>query len=302
MPKSLGQIHTVDFTHSPVLLAPGSRLLCDTSRGLTEQLQTMVRWGSIFKCVGIDMAVSSAAAGGGVSVSGQLRYYAPTRGRVAACKEGFKAVKRGMKLQGINIRGNRQYDFRAPLAPSHTYLSIQPGAGTYGTEATIDGSGALAMSHTTADRGLFEVYNSNISPEAIGAPSFSSGFGLPGTTDSEDFVLNPAAMYEAGMTRSAQTQMESIPFQMTYDPNGSDPVVSPTFEWRPDPALYLAILTGQVEIIIDEVYYYNGATQAHIDISLHISGWKNVLGDGRRGRRSSSQKKSSSKKKSGGKK
>lgn len=204
MPKSLGQIHSVDFEHTGALSA-GDRLLNDTSRGLTEQLQTMVRWGSIFKCVGMDMQVTEFGGSGGVSVSGELRYYAPTKGRVAACKEAFGAVKRGMKLQGINLRGNRQYDFRAPLSDVGNYAGIMPGAGTYGTASTIDGSNRLAMDSATADLSIFKVYNSNINPESSGTPTFSSGFGLPGTTDSEDFVVDPATLYEAGRTRSAQT-------------------------------------------------------------------------------------------------
>jgi len=298
MPKSLGQIHTVDFTFTGAF-ENGDRLLCDTSRELSDSIQHMVRWGSIFKTVGIDMQVSEYGdQPGGVSLSGELRYYAPTKGRVKACREGFQAVKRGMKLQGINIRGNRQYDFRAPLAATSLYTQIMPG-NTYATQATVDGTNGLALYHPTDDLSIFDVYNSNIEPsQGTTTPVFSTGFGLPGSTDSEDFVLNSGELYEAGLTSAASTELEVIPFQLTYDPSlGAGATVSPTFQWRPDPALYLAVLTGQFEIFIDEITYVN-ADEAKIEISLHIAGWKNILGSGRR-RGSSKKKNHSSEKKNG---
>lgn len=301
MPKSLGQIHTVDFAFIGPF-ANGDRLLCDTSRELSDVLQHNVRWGSIFKTVGIDMQVTEfGAQPGGVSVSGELRYYAPTKGRVRACREGFQAVKRGMKLQGINIRGNRQYDFRAPLTSTALYADIQPG-GSYATQATIDGTNGLALYNPApSDLSIFDVYNSNIEPsQGSTTPSFSSGFGLPGSSDSEDFVLNPGELYEAGMSSAASTELEVIPFQLTYDPAlGAGATVAPTFMWRPDPALYLAVLTGQFEIFIDEITYSN-ATECKIDISIHVAGWKNILGSGRK--RGSKKNHSSKKKNGGGKK
>ena len=298
MPKSLGQIHTVDFEFSGAW-ASGARLLCDTSRELSDTLQHQVRWGSIFKTVGIDMQVSeNGSTDGGVSVSGEIRYYAPTKGRVKACREAFDAAKRGMKLQGINIRGNRQYDFRAPLAADDQYLDIQPGDGTYATQATIDGVNGLSLYNSTPDLSIFDVYNSNIEPsQGTSPPIFSSGFGLPGTSDSEDFVLNPGELYEAGLASAASTELEVIPFQLNYDPYGVAKAVTPTFQWRPDPALYLAVLTGQFEIYLDEVEYHDDADEAKIEISVHIAGWKNILGSGRR---RGSRKNHSSKKKNGG--
>lgn len=297
MPKSLGQIHTVDFEFAGAW-ASGARLLCDTSRELSDTLQHQVRWGSIFKTVGIDMQVSeNGSEEGGVSISGEIRYYAPTKGRVKACREAFQAAKRGMKLQGINIRGNRQYDFRAPLAATNLYQDIQPGDGTYATQATIDGNNGLALYHTTGDLSIFDVYNSNIEPsQGTTTPSFSSGFGLPGSADSEDFVLNPGELYEAGLVSAANSELEVIPFQLNYDPYGANQLATPTFQWRPDPALYLAVLTGQFEIFIDELVYHGEADEAKLEVSVHIAGWKNVLGSGRK--RGSSRKK----KNGGGKK
>jgi len=290
MPKSLGQIHTVDFEFAGEWDS-GARLLCDTSRELSDTLQHQVRWGSIFKTVGIDMQVSeNGGTDGGVSISGEIRYYAPTKGRVKACREAFQAAKRGMKLQGINIRGNRQYDFRAPLASASLYQDIQPGNGIYATQATIDGSNGLALYHGTGDLSIFDVYNSNIEPsQGTTTPTFSSGFGLPGTSDSEDYVLNPGELYEAGMVSAASTELEVIPFQLNYDPYGERQLATPTFQWRPDPALYLAVLTGQFEIYIDELVYHGEADAAKLEVSVHIAGWKNVLGSGRK--RGSSRKK-----------
>ena len=300
MSKSLGQIHTVDFKFEGEI-GDEDRLLCDTSRELSDTLGHMVRWGSIFKTVGIDIQVSELGGNaGGVSVSGEIRYYSPTKGRVRACREAFGAVKRGMKLQGINLRGNRQYDFRAPLAATNQYEIIMPG-GSYATQATIDGSQGLALYHATADLSIFDVYNENIAPKSTGgSPSFSKGFGLPGTSDSEDFVLNPGEIYDAGLVSSASTELEAIPFQLNYDPFGDHKVATPTFQWRPDPALYLAVLTGQFEIYVDEITYHDAADQARLEVSVHIAGWKNILGSGRR--RGSRKNHSSEKKNGGGKK
>ena len=57
MPKSLGQIHTVNF--SKTVNASGDIKNCDISGELTSQLSKMVRQGQNFKVVGIDMAMTT---------------------------------------------------------------------------------------------------------------------------------------------------------------------------------------------------------------------------------------------------
>ena len=120
MAKSLGQIHTVNnqFTVS----GAGDKFYVDCAAELSEQVQRMVRQGNYFKLVGIDAVL--AAAGGlttGGSIQGEIRYYSPTRGRCAAYRKAFNAMRNAMKTQGISMKDNHQYDFRAPISQVGTY-------------------------------------------------------------------------------------------------------------------------------------------------------------------------------------
>ena len=301
MAKSLGQIHTVNKTFQyPVTGGAGSKNLLDLSGELSNQLQTMVRQGNYFKIVGIDMTVEEqGGTGGGGSVSGELRYLAPTRGRCEAYKAAYHAVRRGMENQGINIRGNRNYDFRVPIDDIAQYAN---GADIYNL-ATVDGTNGLDLigSSAASGDGVFAVYNSNIQPSQTGtAVAFSVGFGQPGTAigSATDFVLNEGQIFDPSMTRTASLNVESIPFQLAYAPtnvSGDDPSVW-TMEWRPDPALYLAVMTGQFEVYIEEIDGDGGATDLNVHMAVHVSGWKSIMGNPDRKRRSS-KKKSTSKKK-----
>lgn len=118
MAKSLGQIHTVNHTIPVNDGEEGNFWQMEMPQPLTQQLGHMVRSGNSFKCVGIDISIDPAVVPlmqGSGAVSGVLRYYNPTRGRVMAWKAGFNAVKRAMKIQGISTAKNNQYDFRVPL-------------------------------------------------------------------------------------------------------------------------------------------------------------------------------------------
>lgn len=298
MAKSLGQIHTVnrtfvlDGTGTPPA-ANGTRYLVDLAGELSSQLQTMVRQGQYFKVVGIDMSVEEqGGSGGGGQVSGQLRYYAPTRGRCQAYKNAYHAVRKGMELQGINVRGNRNYDFRVPISNIDDYEDKL----AFFNSATIDGTNGLSLTgaaSTTDD--IFATYNANIQPAQTATVAFNTGFGLPGAPGSPtDFVLNEGEIFDPSLTRSASTDFESIPFQLTYTP-GSDSTVW-MMEWRPDPALYLAVMCGMFDVLIEEVDVDSGATDLNVYMAIHVSGWKSIMGNPdkkkRRSRKSSKKKKS----------
>ncbi len=281
MAKSLGQIHTVnrtfvlDGTGDPPA-ANGTRYLVDLAGELSSQLQTMVRQGQYFKVVGIDMSVDEqGGSGGGGQVSGQLRYYAPTRGRCQAYKNAFHAVRKGMELQGVNIRGNRNYDFRVPISKIGDY---EDGAAFF-NQATIDGTNGLSLTGaTSATDDIFDVYNDNIQPRQTTSVTFDSGFGLPGAPGAAtDFVLNEGSTFDPSLQRVAATEFESIPFQLTYTP-GSDSTVW-MMEWRPDPALYLAVMCGMFDVLIEEVDVDTGATDLNVYMAIHVSGWKSIMGN-----------------------
>ncbi len=299
MAKQLGQIHTVNQTKLvPVATGAGTKYLVDLAGELSSQLSTMVRQGQYFKVVGIDMTVEEqGGSGGGGSISGELRYYAPTRGRCQAYKNAYHAVRRGMELQGINIRGNRNYDFRVPIDKIGDYID----GALFLNQATIDGTNGLSLTGATQNNDdIFEVYNRNIQPAQTGAVTFDPGFGLPGGASPTpvDFVLNEGEIFDASMVRQATEELESIPFQLTYNPTAvaGDNASVWTIEWRPDPALYLAVMCGMFEVYIEEIDGDNSATDLNIHMAIHVAGWKSIMGNPNRKRRKSKRKTSSKKK------
>ena len=233
---------------------------------------------------------------GGGSISGELRYFAPTRGRCEAFKSAFASVRAGAKLQGFRLTDNANYDFRVPLQNTTVYSSPY---GDLVSKATLDGTNDLGLIHGTAAQSVFGMHNSTIEPrQGTTTPTFSQGFGVPGLAgQGTNFVKNAGALYDPSMHNVASTQMEHIPFQVSFDPQGDGAAF--TFDWQPDPALYLAVMTGQFELYIDEIDTDDAATALRLDIAIHIAGWKSIMGNPDRKRRS---RKSSKKKNGGGKK
>ncbi len=156
MAKSLGQIHTVNYSQAITFgsSTPQNLINIDLPGQLTEQLQRNIRWGQYFKVVGIDMTIDTVGTLGGGQVVGYLRYYAPTRGRCDAVKGAFRSMREQMKLQGVSMSDNKMYDFRAPLNEfSHTN-------GAFPNRATLGGPDALALNHTANEyASIFAVHN-----------------------------------------------------------------------------------------------------------------------------------------------
>ena len=273
----------------------GEVAIVDLPGILTNQLQHMVRQGQYFKVVGIDMTVADMVGPAGeVAMAGVLRYYAPTRGRCAAFKNAYKAVREGMKLQGINVRGNRHYDFRVPMGVTTGYLN----GATFLNSATIDGTNALTLDSTAAavNDQVFRVYNANIQPEqGSTGVDFATGFGLPGAAGTTtDYVLNEGKYYEGSMVSSAEVTKEEIPFVISFGTDSAAGTSSTmSLQWRPDPALYLAVLTGQFEIEVTDLNDSVPGTSVNLEVAVHVAGWKSIMGSGKR--RRSSRKHSSKK-------
>ncbi len=271
--KELGMLHSVNFSHD---LADGDSLVYnhDLAGQLTEQLQRMCRQGQFFKIAGIDIGLQpklSSSPNSG-TVTGRLKYYAPTRGRCAAYRAAFKAMAEAMKVQGITMRDNIFYDFRVPINNTSTYANVTPfanGASFDGvTELTLDGA---------APNGLFAVHNSGVQPINL-APTFSEGFGVFGNAGN-DFVLNENQQGFQGNEMIADDEMEQIPFQISMDQSsGQGEQSTLTFQWRPDPALYLAIMAGQFEFVIDETTVV-GAGDLTIIVTYSVAGWKSIMGN-----------------------
>jgi len=170
------------------------------------------------------------------------------------------------------MRDNKLYDFRATLNDQVT-LNTVPNV------STLDGTTPLGLRSSVAGASIFRVYNSGIQPVTTGVTLFTAEFHtlLQGSSGT-DFVLNDAQPY-TGNPLSASLEYEEIPFACAYEPStpGSS-AETVTFQWRPDPALYLAILCGQFQIVIDELNLIGGTTGLVLNVNTMVSGWKSIMG------------------------
>ena len=289
MAKSLGQIHTVNNFY-PVSAA-GQKMNIDLPGQLTDQLQRMVRAGNYFKVVGVDMTLDTVGTVGGGQVSGFIRYYAPTRGRCEAFRGAFESMREVMKTQGIPISANKLYDFKAPL-------NEETASAPFPNQATLDGVTGLALRNDTQQgASIFHVHNQSVRPTYTGATGdlFDSGFNtlLQPAAGGTDFVLNDAIPY-SGNENEASLLYEEIPFMLSWTPDTTD--IATSLEWRPDPALFLAILCGQMQVRIEEINLDGGAGAVNLKVATMVSGWKSIMGSPNKSRRSSSKKKTMAKK------
>ncbi len=290
MAKSLGQIHTVNYV-MPVTATSGNKLNIDLPGQLSEQLQTLVRAGTYHKVVGIDMNVTSGGTTGGGQITGRLLYYAPTKGRCDAFRGAFQSMKQMMKNQGINMHENKLYDFRAPINDDGT-VAFFP------NQATLDGTNGLCLNNVARPgASIFGVHNQSVQPQYTGTAGelFDPGFDtlIQTAAAGTDFMLNDAIPY-TGNRDVASTDYESIPFSLSYTPDTTDIVFD--MQWRPDPALFLAVMCGQLQVVVEEANFDGGATPdpgLEINIAVMVSGWKSIMGSPGRKSRSSSKKKDS---------
>ncbi len=282
MPKSLGQIHTVN--HESVITSAGSKDQIDLSGELSKQLQHHVRQGNYFKVVGIDMNLTENGGNlGGVQMTGFLDYYIPTRGRCEAYRGAFAAMRNAMKTQGIPMSKNSAYDFRCNLTDD-TFVNTLKNA------ATLDGSKSLILESNATAQSVFHVHNESLDPLQEGTPNFPNGFGVYGSAT--DFVLDEGDIGFTGNPDFASSEFESIPFQLSYTPDSTD--ISVSLQWRPDPALYIAVMCGLFRVRVDELDYDGDADQAKLTIAIHVAGWKSIMGspDARKQKRTKAQRNS----------
>ena len=282
MAKELGQIHTVNksTTLNATLvpgLVPAAVMDVDLPAELTEQLQRIVRAGNFFKTVGIDISLDAQGNQNlSCTLSGNIRYYAPTRGRCAAFRGAFKAMADAMKMQGISMRDNHMYDFKAPINPDF--------ASVFRNQATLDGTNGLALNNAAnPGAGIFQVHNTSVKPtyEGTTADLFSEGFDtvLASGGARTDFVLQESIAY-SGNENTASVDYESIPFMLSYSTT-TDEHSTATFQFRPDPALYIAVLCGQFQVYLEDFDVNNGSITDNIDLNISVmtSGWKSIMGN-----------------------
>ena len=288
MAKELGQIHTVNYSQAITNTGVAQNAInVDLPGQLSEQLQTIIRAGTYHKCVGIDMTLDTVGTVGGGQITGYIRYYAPTKGRCEAFRGAFKAMKEQMKTQGVETRTNPLYDFRAPLNEL-SHLS-----GAFPNRATLDGTNGLALYNSAVPgASIFDVHNRNVKPTYTGAAGdmFQPGFDtLLQSSAGTDFVLNDAVPF-TGNRNTASLEYEEIPFMLSWTPDSTD--LATVWNWRPDPALFLAVLCGQMSIVVEEVNLDGTppASAVNLNVAVMVSGWKSIMGDPSKKSRSRSKK------------
>lgn len=292
MAKSLGQIHTVNYTLSGS--SDGDRFLIDLPGELSNQLQHMVRMCSSFKVVGIDVTMTDPfSAEGAQSLVGELQYYAPTRGRVLALREAYHAVMRAMRIKGIKPQNNLNYDFRPPLEPLDNYINGSSflNAASIQFDTNTLAFVELAIENNPGFQTVFDIWNAQLQPRQTAAVSFSTGYdvvlggetqGLGGTSTSPDFVLNEGEYLDSVGGHHASTEYETIPFMVTNSDGESAALVT---NWRPDPALYLSVLMGQLGVLVNEyIDEANSGSFYELQVAVHVAGWKSVMSDRKRRR------------------
>ena len=279
--KELGQIHTVtrELPFITGVSPPYTVGEIDVPGDLTNQLQRMVRAGNFFKTVGIDMSLTfNGDNNESAVVSGYIRYYAPTRGRCEAFRGAFKAMAEQMSMQGISMRDNALYDFKVPLNND-----LFGGTFAFRNQATLDGVNGLALHNASnPGAGIFEVHNASVRPVYEGTNVFDEGFDtlLAAGGAKTDFVINDQAPF-IGNEHVASLEYENIPFQLTLSTT-ADENATATFQWRPDPALYLAVLCGQFQIVFTDVTTASGLLPPNIlgvNVAIMVSGWKSIMGN-----------------------
>jgi hypothetical protein len=298
MAKSLGQIHTTKFnyertTQTGLAIGESNAFLCDNSAKLSTQFNRNIRMMSTYKWVGADLVVqvpedvNPTGNSDRVILKGRMRYFAPTKGRCQALRDAYQQLRAQAKIQGVDLSKNRQFDFRVtPRALSNYPCNVDDGALPAPTPnnedifntSTLDGSTGLVMVEGAAGVSVFEQYNTGVRP-TDNTVAYNSGL----TTQAQsgvvqtDFVLNEG-LIQSGNPNIADVEFEEIPFELSFDLTARRVY---TLQWRPDPALYVSVLGGFVEIVIDEVEAA-GATGGlalngiEMDISMHWAGWKSI--------------------------
>ncbi len=265
--KELGMIHNVNFT-TRVSDGDTTSTLLDLTGQLSEQLQRLIRQGNYFKIAGIDMTLHGVGGATGGTVQGLLRYYAPTSGRCEAYRAAFKAMAEAMKVKGISMTDNKYYDFKCTTRDSGLLTNNLANCASFGGGIELALNGA-------APNGVFQVHNEGVQPASATA-TFSPGFAVFGSAG-EDFVLNEG---QSGFTGTdgmvADEEFEEIAFSISFDQDGATGG-NLQLQWRPDPALYLAVMTGMFELTLDNVDV-SGASQVDIETSIMVAGWKSIMG------------------------
>jgi hypothetical protein len=264
-------------------------MLLDSSQALSSQLQRNIHQAAYYKCVGVDITLDTpegVIGGTSGTVKGRLRYFAPTQGRCSAYRTAFKQMMSEMKNQGINPSQNKLYDFRVTLRdyPANYPLNNLT-LNKVLNIATLDGINTLALCEAASvGQSLFDAHNEQVLPVETTPPNFSSGLSTQievALGQQTDFV-SEEGFIQGGNPNFASCEMEEIPFVLAWDSGAFSTQQAVALQWRPDPALYIPLMLGQMEIVFDEINAIGeGAGEdpgVEINVAMHIAGWKSILG------------------------
>lgn len=297
MAKSLGQIHTTNFNFNALstLVGEDQAFLCDNSAKLSTQFNRNIRMMQSYKWVGADLVVQlpeninpTGTESTRVTVKGRMRYFAPTKGRCQALRDAYKQLRTQARVQGIDLSKNRQFDFRVLPRPLDQYPRNVDSGGAAPeinnedilNTTTLNGTNELCMVEGSAEVSVFEQYNLSVRPNETSAV-FNPGLQTQAQAGvvQTDFVLNEG-LIQGGNPNIADILFEEVPFELSYD---LENYRTYTLQWRPDPALYVSVLGGFVEIVIDEMRAQGASGGAiplngvEMDVAMHWAGWKSIV-------------------------
>lgn len=284
MPKSLGQIHTVNSNIDPWLWdawkGQNACFLIDLSQQLSTQYQRNIRQMCNYKVVGIDLVAQfsdvATYEANTVVGKGRFRFMQPSKARCDAVRAAYQQVRAQMKNQGIDISKNKLYDFRYTPRDIENYAANPANQPIYNL-TTLNGTQALALKDNGGT--AFEIlstYNEGVRPQeaSTSGSDFTSGLQTQlGTIMTQtDLVLNEGTIH-SGNHNVADIEFEDVPFEFAFDATARR---VEQIQWRPDPALYLNVMGGHIEVIIDELTVQGlGSTPSmELDIAVHVAGWK----------------------------
>lgn len=292
-----GMLHTLSYTFDGAGQG-GMHGLMDISADLTRRLQRMVRQGSIFKLVGIDISASTdepIVPGTDVQTAcaGVLKFYTPTKGRCDAWRNAFFAVQKWRKIQGCPP--NYNYDFRVGF-DANTEIQGFEVWGDYPTpnqafiehyandmeESSAQGLFLTNSYATDSYQSLFDVWNMGIEmQDGSAAPRFGMGWQPyapdPSNKFDVDFVKNESALLVTNPKGPQYASLEKTEIGFTVGFSEDADVVSITspWQWRPVANEYVPVLCGLIELMtLDSL---ENQQDCDLHITLYISGWKSIL-------------------------
>jgi hypothetical protein len=291
MAKSLGLIHTTKWNYEVPSSGTGedNAFLCDASAELSTQFNRNIRMMQTYKLVGADIVVnvpenSPVLSGDRMIVKGRMRYMQPTKGRCEAMRTAYQQFRETARQQGVDLSKNKLFDFRVIPRSLVNYTANVVGvpANPILNTTTMNGQTELTMLGPDATA-VFPSYNNGVAPidQIVTSADFASGLQTQASAEGgytqNDFVLNEGTI-QSGNSNIADIGFEDIPFELAYDTTARRVT---QLNWRPDPALYVSVLGGFVEIVLDEITV-GGATGSppvpgvEIELALHWAGWKSI--------------------------